>query len=72
MSVKLQPGKVYWVGVNSPSFQNFKAANGTPAKRYVILFGTRAADGKPSPLPEDLLKQAQEINGPDPKAAEKP
>jgi hypothetical protein len=72
LPVKLQPGMVYWVGVNSPSFQNFKAASGTPAKRYVILFGTRSADGKATPLPEDLLKQARAINEADKKAAEKP
>jgi tetratricopeptide (TPR) repeat protein len=64
MPVKLQPGKVYWVGVNSPSHKNFKSADGKPAKRYVILFATKSADGKPTPLPEDLVKQAREINVP--------
>jgi tetratricopeptide (TPR) repeat protein len=62
MPVKLQPGKVYWVGVNSPSFQNFKSADGTPAERYLILFATKSADGKPTPLPADMVKQAKEIN----------
>ncbi len=62
MPVKLQPGKVYWVGINSPSFQDFKAADGTPARHYMILFATKDKDGKPTPLPEDLVKQAREIN----------
>jgi hypothetical protein len=63
LPVKLEPGKVYWVGVNSPSYQNFRAADGTPATRYVVLFATESADGKPTPIPQDLLDQAREING---------
>jgi hypothetical protein len=59
---KLEPGKVYWVGVNSPSFHNFVSAEGAPAPRYVILFATQSADGKPTTIPDDLLKQANEIN----------
>ena len=62
MPVKLQPGKVYWVGVNSPQHQQFKSADGTPARPHQILFATRSADGKPTPLPEELVKQAREIN----------
>jgi len=62
MPVKLQPGKVYWVGVNSPQQQQFKSADGTPARPYQILFATRSADGKPTPLAEELVKQAKIIN----------
>ncbi len=62
MPVKLEPGKVYWVGVNSPSHKNFKSADGVPAQRYVILFATKSADGKPTPLPDDLVQQAKAIN----------
>lgn len=62
MPVKLQPGKVYWVGVNSPSHRNFKSADGTAAARYVILFATKSADGKPTPLPDDLARRARAIN----------
>src|SRR4051812_7930445 len=36
LPVKLEPGKAYWVGINSPSNQNFKSATGKPAQRYVI------------------------------------
>ena len=62
MPVKLQPGKVYWVGVNSPSHRNFKTPDRVPAKWYIILFATRSADGKPKPLPADMLKRAKAIN----------
>jgi tetratricopeptide (TPR) repeat protein len=62
MPVKLQPGKVYWVGVNSPSHKNFKSADGIPVARSVILFATKSADGKSTPLPEDMVKQAWQIN----------
>ena len=62
LPVKLEAGKVYWVGINSPSYRNFKSADGAAAKRYVILFATRGADGKPTPIPQDLLDKAKRIN----------
>ena len=60
--VKLEAGKVYWVGVNSPSHKNFKNPQGLPAPWYIILFATKGADGKPTPLPADLLSKARAIN----------
>ena len=51
MPVKLAPGKVYCVGINSPSNRNFKSAAGVPARRYLILFATRSADGKATAIP---------------------
>jgi len=62
LPVKLHPGKVYWVGVNGPSYRNFKSAEGVPAPWYVILFATADADGKPTPIPDDLLQRARKIN----------
>ncbi len=62
LPVSLEPGKVYWVGINSPSYQNFKSASGVPARQYVILFATKGSDGKPTPIPADMLKEAQAIN----------
>ena len=59
---KLEPGKVYWVGVNSPDFHNFVSISGEPAPWYIILFATQSADGKPTPIPADLLEQAKAIN----------
>jgi len=62
LPVKLEPGKVYWVGINSPSHRNFKTPSRVPAQRYVILFATAGADGKATPIPEDLLASAKAIN----------
>ncbi|MGD1042634.1 MAG: type II secretion system protein [Sedimentisphaerales bacterium] len=63
LPVNLEPGKVYWVGINSPFYYNFKSANcGAPAKRYVILFATMDLSGKPTAIPADLLAEAKEIN----------
>lgn len=62
VEVMLEPGKVYWVGINSPSHKNFKSAGGVPAKRYVILFATQDATGYPTPIPDDMLQQAAQIN----------
>ena len=33
-----------------------------PAKWYIILFATRGADGKPTPIPGDRLARAKQIN----------
>jgi peroxiredoxin len=62
LPVKLEPGKVYWVGINSPDYQNFRSASGVSARQYVILFATKGSDGKPTPIPGDMLKEAQAIN----------
>ena len=62
MPVKLEPGKVYWVGINGPSHKNFKSRDGMPAKQHLILFATKGADGKPTPLPEGLVAQARQIS----------
>jgi len=52
------------VGINSPSHRNFKTPDRVPAQRYVILFATKGANGKPTSLPDDLVRQARMINGP--------
>ncbi|MBN1392025.1 MAG: Ig-like domain-containing protein [Sedimentisphaerales bacterium] len=62
LPVKLEPGKVYWVGINSPSYQNFKSEAGIPAKRYVIVFATKDPNGNPTPIPDNLSAQAEAIN----------
>jgi hypothetical protein len=58
----LEPGKVYWVRINSPSYRNFRSAIGVSAKSYVIFFSTKGADSNPTPMPEDLLAKAKAIN----------
>ena len=62
MPVKLEPGKVYWVGINSPSHRNFKTPSRQPAPWYIILFATRSVDGKPTPIPKERLARAKKIN----------
>ena len=62
MPVKLEPGKVYWIGINSPSHKNFKTPARVPAQRYVILFATKDANGKPTPIPEKMQTEAKAIN----------
>lgn len=62
LPVALEPGKVYWLGINSPSHRNFKNPTRVPAQRYVILFATRSADGKPTPIPADMLQRARQVN----------
>jgi inhibitor of cysteine peptidase len=62
LPVTLRAGKVYWIGINSPTHQNFKTPEGEPASRYVILFATRTQSGQPTPLPDKLANQARAIN----------
>ncbi len=63
LPVNLEPGKVYWVGINSRIYRNFKSAeHGAPARRYVILFATTDSSGKPTAIPADLLANAKKIN----------
>jgi|GEM_PF-7053940 len=62
LPVKLEAGKVYWVGINSPSHRNFKTPDRTAANWYIILFATAGADGSPTPLPPDRLRRARQIN----------
>ncbi|MCK5225926.1 MAG: DUF4019 domain-containing protein, partial [Planctomycetes bacterium] len=62
LPVDLEPGRVYWVGINSPSYKNFQTKARIPAAPYVILFATKGKDGKPTPIPQDLLDKAKAIN----------
>jgi bla regulator protein BlaR1 len=41
--VKLQAARFYRVGINSTSYQNFKSAEGVPAKTSAIYFATKGA-----------------------------
>ena len=62
LPVELEPGKVYWVGINSPSHKNFRSDSGKPAGRYVILFATVDGKGNPTEIPADMLERAKAIN----------
>ncbi|HKD38225.1 MAG TPA: Ig-like domain-containing protein [Pirellulales bacterium] len=41
LPVKLEPGKVYAIWVNSEKFTNFKDADGQPAVPYLLVFKTK-------------------------------
>lgn len=60
--VKLEPGKVYYIEFNTPPFNSFKSDKMQIAVPHALLFATKSADGKPTPLPEGLVKRAKEIN----------
>jgi beta-lactamase regulating signal transducer with metallopeptidase domain len=58
----LEPGKVYRIGINSPSHKFFQTLEQVPAVPYVILFATKDKDGRPTPIPEEYLSEAKQIN----------
>ncbi len=60
MPVRLEPGKVYWIGVNSPGHTDFM----TPARRYVIVFATRDSQDNPTTIPDEMLSRARQVNFP--------
>ena len=62
LPVKLAPGKVYVIGINSPKYKNFKSESGRPAKPYVVMFATSDKNGNPTEIPQDLLNQIKQIN----------
>jgi len=42
LPVKLEPGKTYWISLNSNRFKNFKDPGGRPAVPHVLTFKTKA------------------------------
>ena len=46
LPVKLQPGHSYRVGINSPSYRNFRSEAGVPASPSAITFTTKGAPGQ--------------------------
>ena len=41
LTVKLEPGRTYLIGINSPSHRNFKDREGRPAMTYLLAFETK-------------------------------
>ncbi len=41
LPVELEPGKVYTISLNTPTYQNFRDATGRPAIPYMLQFSTR-------------------------------
>ncbi len=54
LPVKLQPGHHYRVGINSPSYRNFRSPSGVPAMTSAIWFTTSG-----TPTAEDSKSQSQ-------------
>ena len=61
LPVQLEHGKVYWVGINSPSNRHFQTPEHIPAKWHVILFATAKADGSPTPIPDEMTAKVKRI-----------
>jgi len=62
LPVKLEPGRFYWVGINSPQHKNFQTDMHVAAVPYVILFATMDENGEPTPIPENFLEEARLVN----------
>ncbi|MBN2163647.1 MAG: hypothetical protein JXR25_03625 [Pontiellaceae bacterium] len=62
LPVRLEPGRWYAIGVNSPAHANFRSENKVPADPYLILFATADEDGRPTAIPEDAVKLMKQIN----------
>ncbi|NLH18142.1 MAG: hypothetical protein GX455_16320, partial [Phycisphaerae bacterium] len=62
MPVKLEPGKAYMVGINIGQFNSFQSQDGVTARPYALVFATRSADGKPTPIPQELYNRAKQVN----------
>ncbi|MBN2456554.1 MAG: right-handed parallel beta-helix repeat-containing protein [Sedimentisphaerales bacterium] len=62
LPVRLQPGKFYFIGINSEMYKNFQTEKGIAAVPYVILFATKDSQGNPTAIPENFIEEAKRIN----------
>ena len=62
LPVKLKAGQAYLVAFNVEPYLGFVNSKGKPAKPYVLVFATKDKDGKPTPIPEELIVKAKSIN----------
>jgi hypothetical protein len=62
LSVKMEPGKAYLVRINSDEYSNFKSTDGTKAQPFVLVFATKDKNGKPTPIPAEMLNFAKQVN----------
>jgi beta-lactamase regulating signal transducer with metallopeptidase domain len=62
LPVKLKAGQAYLVAFNVEPYIGFLNSEGKPAKSYVLVFATKSKDGKPTPIPEELIAKAKSIN----------
>jgi beta-lactamase regulating signal transducer with metallopeptidase domain/HEAT repeat protein len=62
LPVKLGAGQAYLVAFNVEPYIGFVNAAGEPAKPYVLVFATKGEDGKPTPIPQELITKAKSVN----------
>jgi hypothetical protein len=62
LSVKLEPGKAYLIRINAGQYSSFMSADGVKAQPFVFVFATLDANGKPTPIPQEMLDFAKQIN----------
>ena len=62
LPVRLAPGSVYWIWLNSPIHKYFMTERYARATPRVLLFATRGRGGRPTPIPGELLARARRIN----------
>jgi hypothetical protein len=62
LSVALQPGQYYRIGINTPPYQSFKSIAGDPAHHYVLVFATANANGKPTKIPPSVIEESKMTN----------
>jgi len=62
LPVKLEPGTAYFVRINAKPYMSFRSAAGVSAQPYVLVFATKDENGNATPIPEDMLAKAREIN----------
>jgi hypothetical protein len=58
MPIRLQPGQVYLVGLNTPPYEGFHSRSGITARPGVMVFATKDPNGNPTPIPEQMMKKA--------------
>ncbi len=62
LPVKLEPGRAYLVAFNIEPYIGFRNTAGKAAAPYVLVFATKDKDGRPTPIPEELITRAKSIN----------
>jgi hypothetical protein len=62
LPVKLEPGNAYLVAFNVKPYIGFVNSQGIAARPYVLVFATKDRDGKPTPIPQDMIEKAKYIN----------
>ena len=62
LPVKLEPGKAYLLRINAGQYSSFMTADGVKAQPFVFVFSTLDASGKPTPIPDEMLDFAKQVN----------